>query len=131
MIIRLKCYRNVFIIGFVVIAIYSFSVIIGRPIGCIIERLTGIECLSCGMTSAWYHALQGDFSTAFYFHPLFPLPAIIAILLFIDNIVLSKNSKVIKYIYIISLILVVAVYILRITGILDGFVPLDIRPWFI
>ncbi len=128
---RLMIFKHVFIISGLVILVYAVSILIGYPIGCIIERLTAIECFSCGMSSAWYHALHGDFATAFYFHPLYPLPLILAICLFLDYIVFSDRKKIFKYIYAISIVLIVVVYIMRITGVLDGFVPLNIRPWFI
>lgn len=130
MLARLEMNKHAFIAIAVIAAVYSFSLIIGYPIGCLIELITEIECPTCGMTSALYHALRGDFSTAFYFHPLFPLPIIVAVLLFVDNIVLEKKSKLIKIILILIMIIVIGVYILRITGVIEGFVPLNTTPRF-
>lgn len=53
-----------------------------RVIGCPIRLLTGISCAGCGMTRAWWAALRLDFRAAFYYHPLFPLPAA-AVLLYL------------------------------------------------
>ena len=43
-------------------------------IGCPFKFLTGISDAGCGMSRAWMAMLRGDFSSAFYFHPLWPLP---------------------------------------------------------
>ena len=52
-----------------VAAIYSV-------IGCPIRLFTGISCPGCGMTRAWMCVLSLDFDKAFYYHPLWPLPAV-------------------------------------------------------
>ncbi len=39
--------------------------------GCPLKLLTGVSCAGCGMTRALFAALKGDFSMAFYYHPLF------------------------------------------------------------
>ena len=43
-------------------------------IGCPFKFLTGISDAGCGMSRAWMAVLRGDFSSAVYFHPLWPLP---------------------------------------------------------
>lgn len=43
-------------------------------IGCPFKFLTGISDAGCGMSRAWMAVLRGDFTCAFYFHPLWPLP---------------------------------------------------------
>lgn len=111
--------KFIFIISF----IYISSIIIGSPIGCIIYRLTGIECMSCGMTTAWYWLLKGDVSKAFYYHPLFIFPLIIAIIYCVDKYYKKINN--INYIYIMMGIIVVVVYLLRVLFDFDMFIPLD------
>lgn len=42
------------------------------PVHCLFKLVTGIPCMTCGMTRACLHALRLDFSGAFYYHPLWP-----------------------------------------------------------
>lgn len=51
--------------------------------GCPIKRLTGISCAGCGMTRAWFHVLQFHWKTAYEYHPLFLLPVIFLVVLFL------------------------------------------------
>lgn len=129
MVNRLKANRATF--GFIIgiTFVYSFFLYIGRPIGCLFERFLGISCPGCGMTSAWYHLIvNGDLEAAFYFHPLFFLTPIIALILFVDNIVLESKSKALEYLLLTILIIFVIVYVLRMTGVLTGFDPLQFKP---
>ena len=48
---------------------------------CPILYVTGISCAGCGMSRAWMCLLHLDFAGAFYYHPLFWLPAVGVILL--------------------------------------------------
>ena len=36
---------------------------------CLLHRLTGLDCPTCGLTRAVCHALQGDWSASLGFHP--------------------------------------------------------------
>ena len=36
---------------------------------CLLNRLTGLDCPTCGLTRAVCHALQGDWSASLGFHP--------------------------------------------------------------
>ena len=54
--------------------------VLSRIFGCPIRLLTGVSCAGCGMTRAWLCALRLDFRQAFYYHPLFPLPAVAVLL---------------------------------------------------
>ena len=49
-------------------------------ITCPILYLTGISCAGCGMSRAWIRLLHLDFAGAFYYHPLFWIPAVAVIL---------------------------------------------------
>ncbi len=44
---------------------------------CPTKLIFGIDCPGCGMTRAYKALLRLDFVTAFHFHPLFPLPAVV------------------------------------------------------
>ena len=36
---------------------------------CVWKRLTGLECLTCGLTRAFCHAVQGNFAQSVAMHP--------------------------------------------------------------
>ena len=64
----LKRYRDKILLAIAVIAIYVVMFLVG--ITCPIKYLTGISCPGCGMSRACMSALRMDFSSAFYYHPL-------------------------------------------------------------
>lgn len=49
-------------------------------ITCPILYITGISCAGCGMSRAWLSLMRFDFAAAFFYHPLFWLPAPTAML---------------------------------------------------
>lgn len=107
-------------LAIVVIGVYWVLNIFG--IGCPIKYLTGVSCAGCGMTRAWLSVLRLDFSTAFYYHPLFLFPpiAIVGILF---------KSKIPRKVYSISMWLIilifVAVYLYRLFGLDDTVVEIN------
>lgn len=44
---------------------------------CLLKSFVGIPCPSCGMTRSYMALLKGDFSLAFYFHPLWVMPMVL------------------------------------------------------
>lgn len=92
---------------------------------CLFKNLFGLPCPSCGMTRAYISLVRLDIKTAFYYHPLFILPLIIAIIL------LFKNSRFIAKIYknewfwIIVLLLTVSVWIIRMIMLFPDNSPMD------
>ncbi len=48
---------------------------------CPLNFLFGIPCPLCGITRAFLSVLRGDFASAFYYHPLWPL--VLLVILFI------------------------------------------------
>ncbi|NCS93156.1 MAG: DUF2752 domain-containing protein [Leptospira sp.] len=40
------------------------------PSICLVKYLTGLECLGCGMTRAFWYILHGEFSEAWKMNPL-------------------------------------------------------------
>ena len=48
---------------------------------CMFRRVTGLPCLTCGMSRAWLCALRLDFAGAFFWHPLFWTVPLIALAL--------------------------------------------------
>ena len=81
---------------------------------CLFRATTGFPCPSCGMTRAYIHALNLDFKNAFKYHPLFPLPLFLFVI-----IAFRKKVKIFDSIYnnnflIICLIIIfIGVYVFR------------------
>ncbi|KWZ95157.1 MAG: DUF2752 domain-containing protein [Anaerococcus sp.] len=77
---------------------------------CPIKALTGVSCPGCGMTRAYISIFKLNPRLAFYYHPLFPLPALIFLMyLFEDRI--PQRVKKIGIILVIGLFFLV--YIVR------------------
>lgn len=62
----------------VIVLFYLVLALLG--IGCPIRFMTGVSCPGCGMTRAWWYALQGMFQKAWHYHPLFPVPPFVLML---------------------------------------------------
>jgi hypothetical protein len=45
---------------------------------CVLKRLTGLPCLTCGLTRSVCHALQGDFAGSMSYHPAGPVVVVAA-----------------------------------------------------
>ncbi len=123
-----KYYREIIII-LAVGLFYLFFMLIGYPIGCIIERVFDVDCPTCGITRAWEAFLRGDFRLAFYYHPTFMLPPIAIILYAFNRVILRKKKVVIDVVVYFLVAIIFIVYILRIVGVMKGFLPLDIIPF--
>lgn len=94
----------VFVLAFVVY-LYYFS-----GIGCPIKFFTGVSCAGCGMSRAYFALLKGDVASAFYYHPLFPVPAIFVPVFYFRK----KLGRVYYFICAIFIALFVGVYLYRI-----------------
>ena len=108
------------VIGIILlVCVYIFS---GIP--CPIKLVTGISCGGCGMTRAVKCLLSGDFGAAFHYHPLVLVFPVYFIILFCKNKIGEKTFKTITQIF---LLLVFAVYFIRIFNPLDEVVTADIK----
>lgn len=67
----------------VIIGMYGIMGMMG--ITCPILFMTGISCAGCGMTRAWLSLFRLDFCAAFYYHPLFWLPALMIVLFLFEK----------------------------------------------
>ena len=85
---------------------------------CLIRGLTGVPCPSCGMSRAIISVINGDIINAFKFHPLFWLPFVVLLL-----IVLKR--RFFKQILISAIILIMLVYILRMTMLFPHIEPMQ------
>ncbi len=94
-----------------VVLVYAIFHITG--IGCPVRYATGISCPGCGMTRAWLSLLRLDFAGAFYYHPLFPLPAVAVILYYFKDRIPVNFYRI----WIFTLILLFSIiYLLRLIG---------------
>ncbi|MBO4902666.1 MAG: DUF2752 domain-containing protein [Lachnospiraceae bacterium] len=64
-----------------------------RLYSCPFERIFGIPCMLCGMTRALKSVLRLDLAAAFYYHPLWPLVILAAILCILKQLHLIHPSK--------------------------------------
>lgn len=79
-------------------------------IGCPIKFITGVSCAGCGMTRAWLALLHFDFSSAFFFHPLFFLPPIALIVFFLRK---KMNMAIYTSIMLTFAAVFIIIYIIR------------------
>ena len=55
--------------------------------GCLIQRVIGIPCPTCGMTRSAFAFINGDFRASFEYHPmLFSVPILTFMLLFYEKL---------------------------------------------
>lgn len=87
-----KKFREFTLFILAMIVFYSFLFFLG--VTCPIKALTGISCPGCGMTRAWISLLRLNPRRAFYYHPLFPLPAFVLMAYLYPNIVSYKSKKI-------------------------------------
>ena len=104
-----------------IIVIYSVFHIVG--IGCPIKFLTGISCAGCGMTRAWFHVLQFDFQSAFFYHPLWALAPILIILILLRQ---KLNKKIFNASLTAIVLIFMVIYIIRLISPNDTVVIIDI-----
>lgn len=80
-------------------------------ISCPILKLIGISCPGCGMTRALISAIKLDFTNAFYFHPLWLLFLIFALILTI--LYIFEKKRVFNVFLFILIILFLITYVYR------------------
>ncbi len=66
---------------------------------CPLDRFFGIPCPMCGITRALMSAADGDFRMAFYYHPLWILFILTAILFILYTLNIIRPSKTLVNIY--------------------------------
>ncbi len=84
---------------------------------CPFQRLTGLPCPGCMMTTALYYLIQLDFQTAFYFNPALYV-ILIGVLL---GLVFHKNKKALKVIFYAVLIIWISIYLYRMSTIFPAY----------
>ncbi len=95
------------VIGLLVLMLYILD------IGCLVKLFTGFSCPACGITRAWISILQGDFTKAFYYHPLFIYaPFVVLTIAFEDKL----PKKALSIFWGIAGVLFIGCYIYRIVN---------------
>lgn len=109
-------------------AIALFAVVYTFSIGCPIRRFFGVPCPGCGMGRAYLALCRGDIHAAFAYHPLFWL-AIPLLFLFLHNEVFNFHisQKVLNIIAVVSIILFITVYLVRIFILHDPVLKIDFK----
>ncbi len=98
---------------------FGVAVMYFADIGCFFKSVTGIGCITCGITRAYISLLSGDISAAFYYHPLFLLIVPLYLVLFFRR----KFSQRFVMIFALSVIAAfIAVYIARLFFIPDSLI---------
>ena len=119
---KLRLYKNEIGAVLAVTCLYTFFYIVG--IGCPIKYVTGISCIGCGMTRAWFSVLKLNLGQAFCYHPAFLTP-LIALVIFTNK---KKMSKSIYYTSIwVIVIILLSVYLFRMFDPVDDIVVCDIK----
>ncbi len=95
--------------------LFSIMAVFYLTHGCPIRFFTGIACPGCGMSRALFALFRLDFSLAFEMHPLVFLLPVAAVIYFTRRLI---PKRVLRLLYSFALILLLTVYILRITA--DG-----------
>lgn len=93
---------------------------------CIFKSIIGIPCPGCGLTRAWISFIEGDIPKAFYWHPLFLMIPILAILIFLyfkGSLIKYRRYILILIMIIVSLYLVI--YVVRMINLFPNIEPLD------
>ncbi|SCP96038.1 DUF2752 domain-containing protein [Anaerobium acetethylicum] len=105
-----------------ILIFYILARMAGIGTGCYIKGTFGIPCPGCGMTRAFLHLFRGDLAGAFYYHPLFLLPAVILILLIYE---FRRKARIPVVIWIVSVVLMLAVYAVRMILYFPDTAPMD------
>ena len=81
---------------------------------CPLRLLFGVPCPFCGMTRAFFAVIHGDPAAAFYYHPLWPIVAILLVLYILSFTGLIRPSKtVVNSVVFGFCILLIACYVWR------------------
>ena len=105
-------------IGLIYLVLSIFS------IGCPLRFISGIPCPGCGMTRAVWHALQLDFISAWYYHPLFFLTPLMLLLFLFESYLPQKLTRIV---WGLLLVLFLLTYLLRLLLFQSEVVQVDIR----
>ncbi len=80
---------------------------------CLFRYLTGIPCISCGMSRAWLCALRLDLKAAFGYHPMFWSIPVLALLFLLTG---AKPARWGKTVYALIALAFVVCYVIRLAA---------------
>ena len=93
-------------------------------INCIFHTLTGHPCLTCGVTRSMIKLIHLDIRASFLYFPML-IPLLISLSLILYSVIRKSKLKRSSIIFIsTTIILMIVVYILRLTVLSDFFVKL-------
>jgi len=90
---------------------------------CIPRTLTGIPCITCGLTRAWLAAFRLDFGTAFRQYPMFWSVPVLMLYILFDGRLFSRR-KVNAWVLGLILAGIFLIYLARLFGFLGALLPL-------
>ena len=87
--------------------------------GCVLRRITGVPCPACGMTRAWYAALDFRLGDAFRYHPMFWCVPALGFLYLLDGFPIpgARGSRIL---YVVLLVAFAATYFFRLLFYFSG-----------
>ena len=105
--------------GFALLVVIWYSC----DLPCVFRALTGIPCITCGMTRAWLCVFRLDLTGAFLLHPMFwSIPVLILFVLFDGNVFPSRKANMLLPLILLAGLF--GVYFARIFGFLGALSPL-------
>lgn len=94
-------------------AIYPVIYFAGGMHLCYFKATFGIPCPGCGLTRAFVRLFSGNLAGAFYFHPLFLVVIVLAILMVFRKFPLSRSILDSSMFWVVILFLFVITYVIR------------------
>lgn len=95
---------------------------------CVVKRFSGLPCPGCGMTRAYLSLIHFKLQNAWYFHPLFFLPPLIA------GVVILRKQRLVATLYrnnffwVALGLLVIIVWAARLATLFPHVPPMDYDP---
>lgn len=112
--LRIFIKKNAALLLSICAVILLYAVLFALGVTCPIKHLFGISCTGCGMTRAWLCAVRLDFSSAFYYHPLWILiPFVLGFGIFLH---IRRKRKILLGLIGVFAALMIAVYFIRLFG---------------
>ncbi len=111
-------------IGAVATVVILYMILESMGVTCPIKFVTGISCAGCGMSRAWLSLLKLDVRGAFFYHPLFFVPPLFVVVLFLKSKINIKIYKIFMFTMIMAFVIV---YLYRMICVHDGIVVFEPR----
>lgn len=86
---------------------------------CVIKKLTGLPCPTCGMSRAWLSVFRLDIMAAFQYHPMFWGLPVLGLLYVLEGFPFP-GERCTKVLYVLMLLGFAGTYILKLASFLSG-----------